>query len=295
MSGGPADEARVYPTFASIGGALLKTQQASRIPSCCCAGQACPCPLQFRNTFLGDLHTSCVWPGGWAGQTVHLAAPHQPVHVVRPLINCRGSYTAMSGSRTLPEVKAAMEAAGLSYVDIGELQEAVGVRLGQLMGCELGMVTNGCAAALAHMCAGCLAGTDRKKQAVLPFTEGMIPNEVIVQKCHRFGCECKAFCAVVLCLCSAQNFIPGARRTSGGSSPFVPVPHRKCLPVRYVSYIQCVSYMKGCCFSALVFAADDYAFKAMGAKLVEVGEQAYLPFRSAHCICMAYLTGKRSW
>ena len=28
---------------------------------------------------------------------------------MRPLINCQGSYTAISGSLTLPEVKAAME------------------------------------------------------------------------------------------------------------------------------------------------------------------------------------------
>ena len=105
---------------------------------------------------------------------------------VRTLINCRGTYTAMSGSRTLPEVKAAMEAAGGAYVDINELQEACGVRLGELMQCELGMVTNGCAAALAHMAAACIAGKDREKQARLPFTDGM-PNEVVVQNCHRFG------------------------------------------------------------------------------------------------------------
>jgi seryl-tRNA(Sec) selenium transferase len=54
------------------------------------------------------------------------------------------------------------------------------------MGTEYGVVTNGCAAALAHITAGCLAGTDKALQARLPFTDGM-PNEVIVQKCHRFG------------------------------------------------------------------------------------------------------------
>ena len=63
---------------------------------------------------------------------------------------------------------------------------AVGERIGQLMGTEYGVVTNGCAAALAHITAGCLAGTDQEVQARLPFTDGM-PNEVIIQKCHRFG------------------------------------------------------------------------------------------------------------
>ena len=92
----------------------------------------------------------------------------------------------MSGSLTLPEVKAAMDAAGLQYVDIAELQEAVGSRIGALMGTEYGVVTNGCASALAHITAGCIAGTDPAKQACLPFTDGM-PNEVIVQKTHRVG------------------------------------------------------------------------------------------------------------
>ena len=98
----------------------------------------------------------------------------------------RGSYTAMSGSLTLPEVKAAMAAAGEGYVDIRELQLAVGERIGAVMGTEYGVVTNGCAAALAHITAACLAGTDPELQARLPFTDGM-PNEVIVQQCHRFG------------------------------------------------------------------------------------------------------------
>ena len=105
---------------------------------------------------------------------------------VRPLINCRGTFTAMSGSLTLPEVKAAMDAAGLQYVDIAELQEAVGSRIGALMGTEYGVVTNGCASALAHITAGCIAGTDPAKQARLPFTDGM-SNEIIVQKSHRVG------------------------------------------------------------------------------------------------------------
>ena len=63
---------------------------------------------------------------------------------------------------------------------------AVGERIGALMGTEYGVVTNGCAAALAHITAGCIAGTDKKLQARLPYTDGM-PNEVIIQKCHRFG------------------------------------------------------------------------------------------------------------
>ena len=64
---------------------------------------------------------------------------------VRPLINCRGTYTIISGSLSLPEVKAAMEAASKQYVHLDELMEKVGERIGEVMGCEFGLVTNGCA------------------------------------------------------------------------------------------------------------------------------------------------------
>lgn len=103
---------------------------------------------------------------------------------VRPIINCQGTYTAISGSLTLPEVKAAMEAAGSAYVQIDELKTAVGNRIGELMQCEFGMVTNGCAAALCHIAAALIAGTDKNKQALLPFVHDVegVKNEVPRQK-----------------------------------------------------------------------------------------------------------------
>ena len=67
---------------------------------------------------------------------------------VRPLINGRGTYTIISGSVILPEVRQAMVEASKRYVHLDELMEAVGKRLGQLMGAEFGIVTNGCASAL---------------------------------------------------------------------------------------------------------------------------------------------------
>src|ERR1700761_7428856 len=48
---------------------------------------------------------------------------------VRPLINAKGTYTIISGSLSLPEVKAAMDAAGPHYVKMDELMLAVGARL----------------------------------------------------------------------------------------------------------------------------------------------------------------------
>ena len=43
---------------------------------------------------------------------------------VTPLVNCRGTYTIITGSQTLPEVKRAMEAASHAYVHMDELMEA---------------------------------------------------------------------------------------------------------------------------------------------------------------------------
>ena len=66
---------------------------------------------------------------------------------VRPLINARGTFTIISGSLMLPEVRAAMDAAARHYVHLDELTEAVGARLAALTGAEWGLVTSGCAAA----------------------------------------------------------------------------------------------------------------------------------------------------
>ena len=105
---------------------------------------------------------------------------------VRPLINCQGTYTIISGSLILPEVRQAMVEASKQYVHLDELMEAVGTRIGELMQCEWGLITNGCAAALCQVTAACVAGTDQKKMARLPDTTGM-KNQVIVQPSHRHG------------------------------------------------------------------------------------------------------------
>ena len=63
---------------------------------------------------------------------------------VRPIVNARGTYTIISGSTMLPEVRAAMAAASQHYVHLDELAEAVGARLATLTGAEWGLVTCGC-------------------------------------------------------------------------------------------------------------------------------------------------------
>ena len=67
---------------------------------------------------------------------------------VRPLINARGTFTIISGSTMLPEVRMAMDQAAQRYVHLDELAEAVGARLATLTGAEWGLVSNGCSAGL---------------------------------------------------------------------------------------------------------------------------------------------------
>ena len=105
---------------------------------------------------------------------------------VRPLINCVGTVTVLSGSLILPEVRRAMIEASTRYVQMHELMEAAGARIAALMQCEWGLVTCGCAAALTQVTAACVAGKDPEKINRLPDTSGM-KNEVIVQSSHRQG------------------------------------------------------------------------------------------------------------
>ena len=105
---------------------------------------------------------------------------------VKPFINCVGTITALSGSLSLPQVRQAMVEAASGYVKLSELMDAVGRRIAQVMECEYGLVTAGCAAALTQVTAACVAGTDSEKIGKLPDTSGM-KNEVIVQKSHRVG------------------------------------------------------------------------------------------------------------
>src|SRR5690242_3837983 len=98
---------------------------------------------------------------------------------VRPFINARGTWTYLSGSLELPEVRAAKQEAARHFVDIFELQRAAGKRLAELSGAESGMVTSGAAGAMASAAAGCMAGTDPAKIWQLPDTTGM-KGEVIM-------------------------------------------------------------------------------------------------------------------
>jgi seryl-tRNA(Sec) selenium transferase len=66
---------------------------------------------------------------------------------VKPLINGRGTWTYLSASLELPEVRAAQVEAAQHFVNIFDLQQAAGRRLAQLTGAESGMITSGAAGA----------------------------------------------------------------------------------------------------------------------------------------------------
>jgi uncharacterized pyridoxal phosphate-dependent enzyme len=81
-----------------------------------------------------------------------------------------------------PEVHRAMERASEHYVEIVELQRAVGARLAKFVDYEAAMVCSGSAACIAQATAGCIAGMDPEKIYQLPDTQGM-KKEVIIT--HR--------------------------------------------------------------------------------------------------------------
>jgi L-seryl-tRNA(Ser) seleniumtransferase len=98
---------------------------------------------------------------------------------VKPLINGRGTWTYLSASLELPEVRAAQVEAAQHFVNIFELQKAAGNRLAELTGAESGMITSGAAGAMAVGTAACIAGTDPDRVWQLPNTDGL-KNEVIM-------------------------------------------------------------------------------------------------------------------
>src|SRR5436309_10774926 len=139
-------------------------------------------------------------PGAWRDEAAAAAAPapaapaatglrvgpdiYQSIGV-RPLINARGTYTILSGSTMLPEVREAMAAASQHYVHLDELAEAVGARLAELTKAEWGLVTVGCAAALTHATAACIAGGNPDLHVRIPNLGGFPKDEVIIPKHSR--------------------------------------------------------------------------------------------------------------
>ena len=108
--------------------------------------------------------------------------PRQNVYTrlgVKTVINCRGTWTYLSGSLEFPEVREAQLEAAQHFVNMLELQRGVGRRLAELTGAESGIVTSGAAGAMAAAAAACIAGADDKNIWQLPDTTGL-KHEVIM-------------------------------------------------------------------------------------------------------------------
>ena len=103
---------------------------------------------------------------------------------VRPLINGRGTYTIITGSQTLPEVKKAMDDASRGFVQMDELMDGVGKRLAELSGAEWGIITAGCCAAITNCVAGAIAGSNPERMQRLPDLTGL-KNEVVIPSYSR--------------------------------------------------------------------------------------------------------------
>ena len=98
---------------------------------------------------------------------------------VKTVINCRGTWTYLSGSLEFPEVRQAQMEAAHHFVNMLDLQRAVGRRLSELTGAESGIITSGAAGAMAAATAACMAGADDRYIWQLPDTTGL-KHEVIM-------------------------------------------------------------------------------------------------------------------
>ena len=100
------------------------------------------------------------------------------------MINCRGTFTVISGSTELPEVRAAVEAGALHHVALDELMDAVARRLAELTGAEWALVSAGCAAGIAHTTAACVTGGNPDLHVRLPDLTGFLKDEVVIYSAH---------------------------------------------------------------------------------------------------------------
>jgi L-seryl-tRNA(Ser) seleniumtransferase len=84
-----------------------------------------------------------------------------------------------------PQVAQAMADAAGVFVNIFELQDAIGKRLAQLTNNQAAYVSNGAAAGLALATAACMTGDDISLMARLPLQTDGMKNEVVVHRVQR--------------------------------------------------------------------------------------------------------------
>jgi len=98
-------------------------------------------------------------------------------------VNARGTFTIISGSQSLPQVKQAMFEASHYYVHMDELMAAVGAEIAKHMGAPSAIVTTGCEAAIAAATVACVCGTDPERSQAMPYIKKR--NQAIIPKYSR--------------------------------------------------------------------------------------------------------------
>src|SRR3989442_12334188 len=99
---------------------------------------------------------------------------------VKTVINCRGTWTYLSGSLQFQEVRDAQAEASRYFVNMVELHRAAGRRLGELTGAESGIITSGAAGGSGAAGAASPAGGDSHKSWPLPDPAGVWQGGYIV-------------------------------------------------------------------------------------------------------------------
>jgi D-glucosaminate-6-phosphate ammonia-lyase len=103
---------------------------------------------------------------------------------VEPIINGRSTFTILGGSLMAPDVLDAMREAAECFVDLTELQEAVGRRLAELTRNEAAFVSGGAAAGLFLAAAVCM--TRDTEDGILRLDDlPRLPREFIIHRAHR--------------------------------------------------------------------------------------------------------------
>lgn len=104
---------------------------------------------------------------------------------IRPVINCATTYTRLGGSIMAPHVAQAMADSAAAFVNVFDLQEAVGKRLAELTNNEAAYVSNGAAAALTLATAAAVTGNDVALMARFPNKLDGLKNQVVVHRTQR--------------------------------------------------------------------------------------------------------------
>jgi uncharacterized pyridoxal phosphate-dependent enzyme len=103
---------------------------------------------------------------------------------VEPIINGATTMTYLGGSLMPPEVVEAMRQASECFVDLYELQDAVGRRIAELTRNEAAFVSGGAAAGLLLSAVACMA-RDTDDGIVRPGELEGLPREFLIQRPHR--------------------------------------------------------------------------------------------------------------